>query len=110
MGYSIFGLVVAFNGLYLTKESEQDEVVGDSNESINSSIVLLPGETEEQAKERQQGFFYKLSRNFSQIGQAMVMPEIYLVILFFVLNGLVSPDFGDFGYYFMLNVVKISKF
>lgn len=40
----------------------------------------------------------------------MVMPEIYLVILFFVLNGLISPDFGDFSYYFMLNVVKISKF
>jgi len=38
------------------------------------------------------------------IGQAMVMPEIYMVILFFVVNGLISPDFGDFGYYFMLNV------
>ena len=38
------------------------------------------------------------------------MPEIYLVIMFFILNGLISPDFGDFSYYFMLNVVKLSKF
>lgn len=45
-----------------------------------------------------------------QIGIAMMMPEIYLVIAFFLLNGLLSPDFGDFSYYFMLNVVKLSKF
>ena len=38
------------------------------------------------------------------------MPEIYLVIAFFLLNGLLSPDFGDFSYYFMLNTVKLSKF
>ena len=44
------------------------------------------------------------------IGKAMMMPEIYLVILFFVLNGVISPDFGDFSYYFMLNEIKISKF
>jgi hypothetical protein len=38
------------------------------------------------------------------------MPEIYLVVFFFILNGIISPDFGDFSYYFMLNVIKISKF
>jgi len=40
----------------------------------------------------------------------MMMPEIYFVIGFFLLNGLISPDFGDFSYYFMLNVANISKF
>jgi hypothetical protein len=40
----------------------------------------------------------------------MLMPEIYLVISYFLLNGLLSPDFGDFSYFFMLNVVKLSKF
>lgn len=38
------------------------------------------------------------------------MPEIYMVIFFFIINGVISPDFGDFGYYFMLNVCQISKF
>lgn len=37
------------------------------------------------------------------------MPEIYLVITFFVLNGVISPDFSDFSYYFMLNEIKITK-
>lgn len=45
-----------------------------------------------------------------EIGQAMIMPEIYLVIIFFILNGVISPDFGDFSYYFMLNTCNISKF
>ena len=35
---------------------------------------------------------------------------MYLVVLYFVLGGILSPDFGDFGYYFMLNVAGISKF
>lgn len=40
----------------------------------------------------------------------MIMPEMYLVVLYFVIGGIVSPDFGDFGYYFMLNTAGISKF
>jgi hypothetical protein len=39
-----------------------------------------------------------------------MMPEIYLVICFFVLNGIISPDFGDFSYYFMFNEIKINQF
>lgn len=52
----------------------------------------------------------KLRINMKQIGRAIIMPEIYLVVAFFVLNGVISPDFGDFSYYFMLNEIKISKF
>jgi len=37
------------------------------------------------------------------------MPEIYCVIIFFVLNGLFSPSFGQFSYFFMLNVAGITK-
>jgi len=40
----------------------------------------------------------------------MAMPEIYLVIFYFLISGVIQPDFGDFSYYFMLNVVNISKF
>ena len=29
LGYSVFGLVVALNGMCLTKESEQDDIVGE---------------------------------------------------------------------------------
>jgi len=30
-------------------------------------------------------------------------------ILFFIVNGVLSPDFSDFSYYFMLNEIKITK-
>lgn len=63
-----------------------------------------------QNEQDKDGFWYKFRKNIRQIGIAIMMPEIYLVVLFFVINGLISPDFGDFSYYFMLNVVKISKF
>lgn len=32
------------------------------------------------------------------------------MIIYLVLGGLLVPSFGSFGYYFMLDVVKISKF
>ena len=34
----------------------------------------------------------------------MSMPEIYMVLGYFVVGGILNPDFGDFGYYFMMNV------
>lgn len=32
------------------------------------------------------------------------------MILYLVIGGFLVPSFGSFGYYFMLDVVKISKF
>ena len=101
LAYSFFGLFVAFNGLYLTKESEEDHV--DAQANVSQEVV-------DPAQEGKSEFWSKLSKNMKQIGIAMAMPEIYLVIAFFLLNGLLSPDFGDFSYYFMLNVIKLSKF
>jgi hypothetical protein len=31
------------------------------------------------------------------------MPEMYLVVLYFVFGGFLIPSFGDFDYYFMLD-------
>lgn len=33
-----------------------------------------------------------------------------MVLIFFLLNGLFSPSFGQFSYFFMLNVAGVSKF
>ena len=35
--YSVMGLVIALNGLYLTKESEQDQIEGER--SVNRSLI-----------------------------------------------------------------------
>ncbi len=45
-----------------------------------------------------------------EIKEAVKIPEFYRVILFLILSGLAVPSFGTFGYYFMLDVVKLSKF
>jgi MFS-type transporter involved in bile tolerance (Atg22 family) len=52
----------------------------------------------------------KIKSNFNIIVVALMMPEILMVVMYYLLSGVVSPDFGDFGYYFMMNVCKISKF
>lgn len=51
----------------------------------------------------------KTKENLSIIWGAMLMPEILMVVLYFLLSGIFNPDFGDFGYYFMMNVCHISK-
>ena len=38
------------------------------------------------------------------------MREIYSILIFFLLYGLLNPSFEDFSYYFLLNEIKISKF
>lgn len=39
----------------------------------------------------------------------MKEPVFYRVIIYLLLTGLI-PSFGTFGYYFMLDVVQLSKF
>ena len=78
--------------------------------SMIAANLTMASETDEDEPEQEGTFLEKFSENLSQIAGAIMMPEIFLVLLYFVLNGLVSPDFGDFGYYFMLNVAGISKF
>ena len=55
-------------------------------------------------------FFSDLRRYISEIGQAIKIPAIHNMILYLFLYGLVVPSFSSFGYYFMLDVVQLSKF
>jgi Na+/melibiose symporter-like transporter len=51
-----------------------------------------------------------LKKNSIEIKEAMKIPVIYRTIGFFLLTGLTVPTFSDINYYFVLNVVKFSKF
>ena len=106
MSYSFFGLIVALNGSYLTVQSEEDAIEEEEVQHEESFSSLNRSQNNPERSE----FCKKLSKNMREIGKAILMPEIYFVIIFFILNGVLSPDFGDFSYYFMLNVVKLSKF
>ena len=52
----------------------------------------------------------EVKRNCSEILEAFQVREYYSVILYLILYGLVSPSFSSFGYFFMLDVVELSKF
>jgi len=44
------------------------------------------------------------------IGNALLRWEIYFLVIFFILDGLTNPSFADFTYFFLMNVIGISKF
>lgn len=43
------------------------------------------------------------------IGWAIKRWEIYFILIFFILDGITNPSFSDFTYYFLMNVVGLSK-
>lgn len=51
-----------------------------------------------------------MADNLSKIFYALTLKEIYLVLLFYILSGLMQPSFGEFGYFFTLSICKITKF
>ena len=38
------------------------------------------------------------------------MREIYFVIIFFISKSILIPTFEEFSYFFLLNIIGISKF
>lgn len=88
--YAFMGIVVAAIGSMLNPESETDP--------------------DQPVEDEEVGFLEKFGQNLGEILSAVLMPEMYLVVLYFVIGGFLCPDFGDFGYYFYLNTVGISKF
>ena len=48
--------------------------------------------------------------NIKEIRDAIKTPTIYRTLGFFLLSGLITPTFGDIGYYFVLSVINFSKF
>ena len=87
--YSVFGLIVMVLGIRLDSLVEKDEIEG---------------------LEQDKSFIEEAKFNLIQIKDALKSREAFNVILFLFLDGLCSPSFGTYAYYFQLNVVKFSKF
>lgn len=98
--FSVMGLVLAVSGLFLSKECELDEQEIRENEAN-------PGQNRDGGWSQ---FLDKLWSNLCQVFGALLKKEIYMVLGFFLINGLLSPRFGQFSYFFMLNVAHITKF
>jgi Na+/melibiose symporter-like transporter len=56
------------------------------------------------------GFCFNLKKNCQAIGRAIKMREIYCIVIFFIAKGVLNPSFEEFSYFFLLNVIGISKF
>lgn len=76
--YSCYGMIVMILGIRLDSKLEQDE--------LNSL--------------EKKSFIAELKLNMSQIKDALKSREAFNVILFLFLNGLCSPSFGTYSYYF----------
>jgi len=88
-------------------------VVTVANTDLNSSQISGNNSSEEQDEELPEGlslFMFKLKKNLRDIYEAMTLPEIYQVVLYFIILGIIGPSFSDFMYYFLLDVCKITKF
>ena len=88
LGYSMLGLVVMILGIRLDKSAEMDE----------------------EAEEKKGSFIFELKKSFGQIKDAFAIPEIHMTLLFYLINGLICPSFGEFWYFFQLEVIKFTKF
>lgn len=93
--YSFMGLFVSFSGLCLSPISEKDTTESEEDEVDLTNI--------------RGNIFKDFKTIFLRIKEALMMKEIYMLLLFFILNGLISPGFGNFSYYFLMNVCKITK-
>lgn len=51
------------------------------------------------------GIWADVKRNCGEIKEAIMIPEFHRVLIYLLLNGLLIPSFGSFGYYFMIDVV-----
>ena len=59
--------------------------------------------------EARQGFCFNFKKNMKAIGESLLMKEIYYLVIFFIASAIIQPSFGEFSYFFLLNIVGISK-
>ena len=124
--YSFMGLIVSLAACFLTPLSEDDRIASDEAEDsdISTSLEQYNAEQRRQMVSRGQsqasvnqreipvrtGFCYRLKKNCQAIGRAIKMREIFCIIIFFVLRGILNPTFEEFSYFFLLGTIGISKF
>jgi MFS family permease len=84
--YSILGFFIAYSGIKLNPEIDREGL-----ESMN-------------------GFVIDLKRSGKEIYEIRRIPEIYLVLLYIILRGMLVPSFGDFWYYYVINVKEFTQF
>jgi MFS-type transporter involved in bile tolerance (Atg22 family) len=77
--------------------------------------LTLPAHCEVDERERtdthlqSQPALQKVRRNMEEVYEAVKLPAIHNVLLFFLLGGILGPTFNQFAYSFMIDVAHITK-
>ena len=120
--YGVYGLVVMVACFFLSSEAELNYLVGEKEIITEWSSEVLAGQTPSEAAQARQaildarpprgeeGFWPNTKKNFRIIWDAVKRKEVYFIIIYFILDGFTNPSFADFSYFFLMNVVGISKF
>jgi len=58
----------------------------------------------------EEGFWHNFKKNMRLIWKCLMQKEVYCIVIYFLLDGLTNPSFADFSYFFLMNVIGISKF
>ena len=123
--YSFNGVVISFAACFLTRKSEKDAHTREVTSSEQSTeledyeieqrrLMVREGVDPREARNtpvpKRKGFCFDLKQNCRQIGKAVCMREIYQLVIFFILLATINPAFSEFSYFFLLDVIGISKF
>jgi len=107
---------------FLSAEAEREYLEGEEPELTEFSSEYHEGQTLSDAEvvrrrreaERpvrgEEGFWYNLKRNMAAIWWALGRKEIYCVVIYFLVDGFTNPSFGDYSYFFLMNIIGVSKF
>lgn len=72
--------------------------------------VALEDDAEDSQQRNRGSFLENVKRNFREIREAFKIKQFQNMILYLIISGFLVPNFFQFGYFFMLDVVKMSKF
>ena len=86
--YSFMGLAVSVCAMYLTKESEEEsevysEVQYEGPPSLIKEVKVV----------------------YQRIKKAVLLPEIYQILIYIIINGFISPDFESYKYFFLMDEI-----
>lgn len=106
LGYGCFGLFLGICSIFLNREAEHEYHTADelalsdysseleSNQTPSEAALLRRKIMEDKKAGREnEGVGKSCSRNLSILWMAICFPEVYRLILYFVLDGLTNPSF-----------------
>lgn len=122
LGFGIYGFILGIAALFLNKEAEKEFFDEEELAPTEFSSELRAGQTPSEAArirrriEREkpsrenEDVKTSCSRNLRLVWMAICFPEVYRLIIYFVVDGLTNPTFQDFFFFFVLDVIGISRF